>query len=219
MNNILNIVSSSSSGNCYIYNQDLMIDIGVSFAKIKPYLINIKLLCLTHQHQDHINKKTLKRLIFEKPTIKIICGKWLVKILVEIGINKQNIYVLELNKKYDLGKYIIQLVPAIHDVENCGYKIIIKKDNYKIFHITDTSNLQGIEAKNYNFFSIEANYSEELLKKHIEECEDENMLYYLNRVPYTHLSQEQANNFLIENMGDNSKYEYIHQSSYNFEEE
>ena len=219
MNNILNIVSSSSSGNCYIYNQDLMIDIGVSFAKIKPYLINIKLLCLTHQHQDHINKKTLKRLIFEKPTIKIICGKWLVKILVEIGINKQNIYVLELNKKYDLGKYIIQLVPAIHDVENCGYKIIIKKDNYKIFHITDTSNLQGIEAKNYNFFSIEANYSEELLKKHIEECEDENMLYYLNRVPYTHLSQEQANNFLIENMGDNSIYEYIHQSNYNFEEE
>lgn len=219
MNNILNIVSSSSSGNCYIYNQDLMIDIGVSFAKIKSYLGNIKLLCLTHQHQDHINKKTLKRLIFEKPTIKIICGKWLVKILVEIGINKQNIYVLDLNKKYDLGKYIIQLVPAIHDVENCGYKIIIKKDNYKIFHITDTSNLQGIEAKNYNFFSIEANYSEELLKKHIEECEDENMLYYLNRVPYTHLSQEQANNFLIENMGDNSKYEYIHQSSYNFEEE
>ena len=85
--------------------------------------------------------------------------------------------------------------------------------------ITDTSNLQGIEAKNYNFFSIEANYNEELLKKHIEECEDENMLYYLNRVPYTHLSQEQANNFLIENMGDNSKYEYIHKSNYNFEEE
>ena len=68
-------------------------------------------------------------------------------------------------------------------------------------------------------FSIESNYNEELLKKHIEECEDENMLYYLNRVPYTHLSYEQANSFLIENMDDNSRFEYIHQSEYNFKEE
>lgn len=221
MNNILNIISSSSSGNCYIYNQDLMIDVGVSFVKIKSYIKNIKLLCLTHQHQDHINKKTLKKIIFEKPTLKIICGKWLVKILIELGVNKKNIYVLELEKKYDLGKYIIQLVPAIHDVENCGYKIIIKKNNYKIFHITDTSSLEGIEAKNFNLFSIEANYKQDTLERHIKECRDKgdegNKLFYLNRVKQTHLSYEQANTFLIENMGENSEYQYIHESSYNFE--
>lgn len=216
MNNILNIVSSSSSGNCYIYNQDLMLDVGVSFSKIKPYLKDIKLLCLTHRHQDHINKKTLQRLIFEKPTIKIICGKWLIKILVEIGVNKKNIYVLELNKKYDLGKYIIELIPAIHDVENCGYKIIIKKGDYKIFHITDTANLEGIEAKNYNFFSIEANYKEEVLERHLKECTQEELVY-LQRVPKTHLSWNQANTFLIENMGKNSEFQYIHESTYNFE--
>ena len=124
-----------------------------------------------------------------------------------------------INKKYDLGKYIIEPIKAIHDVPNCGYKIIIKATNYKIFHITDTSNLDNIEAKGYNLYLIESNYNEELLKKHIEECEDENMLYYLNRVPYTHLSYEQANSFLIENMGDNSRFEYIHQSEYNFKEE
>jgi mRNA degradation ribonuclease J1/J2 len=214
-----NIISSSSKGNCYIYNQDLMIDIGTAFAKIKPYLRNIKLLCLTHQHQDHINKKTLKKLLYEKPTIKIICGEWLVQMLVDLGINKKNIFVLNLNKKYNLGKYIIELVLATHDVPNCGYKITIKNNNYKIFHITDTSNLDNIEAKGYNLYLIESNYNEELLKKHIEECEDENMLYYLNRVPYTHLSYEQANSFLIENMDDNSRFEYIHQSDYNFEEE
>ena len=39
----IKVLASSSSGNCYIYNQDLTLDIGVSFAKIKPYLRNIKL--------------------------------------------------------------------------------------------------------------------------------------------------------------------------------
>lgn len=218
MNDILNIISSSSSGNCYIYNQDLMLDIGVAFSKIKPYIRDIKLLCLTHRHIDHLNKKTLKRLVYEKPTIKIICGEWLVELLVELGVSKKNIYVLKLDKQYDLGKYIIKLVPAIHDVPNCGYKIIIKKNNYKIFHITDTSDVSHIEAKNFNLFCIEANYNQAILEEHIRNCEDENEMFYLQRIPNTHLSFEMANSFLIENMGNQSEYCYIHKSSYNYKE-
>lgn len=222
MNNILNIISSSSSGNCYIYNQDLMLDIGVSFTKIKTYIKDIKLLCLSHQHGDHLNKKTIKKLLYEKPTIKIVCGEWLVQILVDLGINKKNIFVLKLNKKYDLGKYIIELIPAIHDCSNCGYKITIKDNNYKIFHITDTSDISNIDAKNYDLYCIEANYNEELLEEHINqalESEDsENKLYYLNRVKNTHLSSKQAVDFLLENMSDTSEYIYLHKSSYNYEE-
>lgn len=48
MSEIANIISSSSKGNCYIYNNDLMIDIGVPFRKIKDYKNDIKILCLTH---------------------------------------------------------------------------------------------------------------------------------------------------------------------------
>ena len=61
---------------------------------------------------------------------------------------------------------------------------------------------------------------QEILQKHIEQCEpDDDKLVYLNRVPRTHLSQDQANQFLLDNMGENSVYEYIHQSKYNFEYE
>lgn len=222
MNDILNIISSSSKGNCYIYNKDIMLDIGVSFIKIKEYLKDINLILLTHCHQDHVNKKTLAKVIYEKPTIKIACGIWMVKLLMNLGVPLKNIYVLELNKTYNLGKYIIQPVPAEHDVPNCGYKIIIKKNNYKIFHITDTSNLKNIEAKGYDLFCIENNYTTELLEKHIKDCieneEDKNKLYYLERAKVTHLSSEECNSFLIENMSENSCFEYIHQSSYNFEE-
>lgn len=213
-----NIISSSSKGNCYIYNQDLMIDIGVAFAKIKPYINNIKLLCITHIHSDHLNKKTIKKMIYEKPTIKIVCGKWLVEILVNLGINKKNIFVFELNKKYDLGKYVIELVPAIHDVENCGYKIVIKENNYKIFHITDTNSVDHIQAKNYDLYLVENNYQEDILKEHLKKAieeNDENKTYYLQRTLKTHLSKNDCDNFLVENMGQNSIYEYVHLSSYN----
>lgn len=221
-NNILNIISSSSKGNCYIYNKDLMLDIGVNFVKIKPYIRDLKLLLLTHRHQDHINRKTLQKLIYEMPTLKIVCGEWIVQLLIDLGVSKKNIYVLKINKKYDLGKYIIEPVEAIHDVPNCGYKIIIKATNYKIFHITDTSSLDGIEAKGFDMFSIESNYNEELLEQHIQECiennDDENKLFYLQRVAKTHLSDRSCTDFLLENMGNNSIYEKIHQSSYNYKE-
>ena len=216
MNEILNIISSSSKGNCYIYNKDLMLDIGVSFAKIKPYIRNLKLLLLTHRHQDHINRKTLQKLIYEMPTLKIVCGEWMVQLLVDLGVNKKNIYILKLNKKYDLGKYIIEPVEAIHDVPNCGYKITIKATNYRIFHITDTSNVSHIEAKNFNLYCIESNYKDEILEYHKQICGNEDEMYYLDRVDKTHLSYSKANDFLINNMGDNSQFEYIHQSSYNF---
>ena len=57
---------------------------------------------------------------------------------------------------------------------------------YKVNQINDTC----VE------FILEPN--EDILKQHIENCEDDNQLYYLNRVPRTHLSYEQANSFLIE---------------------
>ena len=205
------VVASSSSGNCYIYNKDLMIDIGVSYSKIKDYLKSIKVILLTHAHSDHLNKKTLKKSLFEHPNIKIICGKWLVDILVQLGINKQNIWILQTEKKYDIGEYIIEPVIAVHDIPNCGYKIIIKNNNYKFFHISDTSTVKHIEAKDYDWASIEANYetAEELYKK-IEKEHEEGIKYsHYERSLHTHLSQLDAINWLQKNNITN--YRFIHE--------
>ena len=84
--------------------------------------------------------------------------------------------------------------------------------------IVRTGNVDNVKAKNYDLYLIEANYKEEILEKHKKECLQEELVY-LNRVPETHLSWEQANTFLIENMGKNSEYQYIHESNYNFEGE
>ena len=213
MNDIVNIISSSSGGNSYIYNKDILLDIGVNFKKIQPYIKDIKLVLLTHVHGDHLNKNTLKKLLYERPTIKIVCCFWLVDELLKIGIDKKSIYVLELEKKYDLGKYIIEPIPAIHDKPNCGYKIMIKENNYKIFHITDTNSIDHIIAKDYNLYMIEANYTdEEELENRIKQDYDNGLAFsHYERVKKTHLSQLKAYNWLQKNMNKNSEFVFLHE--------
>ena len=104
-----------------------------------------------------------------------------------------------------------------HDVPN--HCLHININDKKALYIVDTCSVDGIKAKDYDLYLIENNYQTELLYKHINECEDKNKLYYLTRVPRTHLSAEQCNSFLIENMNDNSDFCYIHQSNYNFKGE
>ena len=211
------ILGSSSKGNCIIIEDILMLDCGVSYKKIKPYLKKVKIIFLSHIHQDHLNKKTIRQLAYDYPTIKFIVGSVdVVKALSELKIDYRNVYILDYPKKYDLGILKVKLEPLYHDVPNYALKweIYGKKGIY----VVDTNKIDHIEAKKYDLYLIENNYQTDLLQQHIDNCDDENKLIYLHRVPKTHLSSEQANSFLIENMGENSKFEYIHQSNYNYKE-
>lgn len=218
-----NIISSSSKGNCIIVEDILMLDCGLSYKKIKPYLKKIKLIFISHDHQDHLNNKTTKQIAYNYPTIKFLTGSNIVvEKLVNCGVDKKNIIILNATPHcwWDLGIMRVKLEKLYHDTPNYALKVaMLKNDEWKkCLYIVDTASVDHIEAKNYDLYLIENNYQEKLLQEHIDNCEDENKLYYLNRVPNTHLSSEKANSFLIENMGSNSTYEYIHQSSYNYEE-
>ena len=210
------IIGSSSKGNCIVVEDILMLDCGVSYSKIKKYLSKVKLVFISHVHQDHLLPSTIKKIAYNYPTIKFITGSEdVVKKLVDCNVNKKNIYVLKNGIRYDLGLIKVRLITLYHDVENYGLKW--EKNSKKGIYVVDTERIDHIVAQDYDLYLIENNYREDILKKHIEECEDENILRYLQRVPNTHLSDEQCNSFLIDNMGSNSVYEYIHQSDYNFE--
>ena len=211
MNN-LNIIASSSAGNCYIYFDDLMLDIGVPYNKIKPYIQQIKFILLSHQHTDHLNIKTLQKVIYENPKIKICCGFFLVDKLVNANIPKKNIFVLELDKSYIIGDYVITPCMAIHDISNFGYKIHNTKTNFKVFHISDTSEIDHIQAIGYDLYAIEGNYEtdEELYKK-IKQDDEQGKYSHYRRVLQTHLSQLQAINWLDKNNTNGGKYIFIHQ--------
>ena len=118
--------------------------------------------------------------------------------------------------KYDLGLLKVRLVYLFHDVDNYALKWEI--NGKKGIYAVDTNKIDHIVAQDYDLYLIESNYNEDLLEQHIQECEDEDRLYYLDRVKRTHLSSKACNDFLLENMGENSEYVRIHKSQYNYKE-
>lgn len=216
-----NIVESGSKGNMILVNDTIALDMGITYKKAKPYLKNLKLIFISHLwlHKDHLLPITIKTLIYNKPSIKIISGsEEVVKVLInQCNVPSKNIFLLKPQKWYDIGLCKVKLDELVHDTPN--YAIHIDYNNEKMLYVVDTADISHIEAKAYDMYCIEANYNDEVLKKHIEECNDKNKLYYLNRVSRTHLSEMKARDFLIENMGANSSYLYLHKSNYNFIEE
>ena len=214
------IISSSSNGNCLIFNKYLAIDMGISFKKISPYLKNLKVILLTHEHTDHFDKTCIKMIAYNKPTLKWLCGDWLVKSLIDLDVSKKNIYVVESGKTYDLGLFRVMPIETYHDVRNMSYKIDFKP--ITIYYATDTKKLDYLDClKGLDYYFVENNYSREELQERIKEKEEKGEFVYEYRVKETHMSAEEVNSFLIEMMNDNSQFVYCHQhkSSYNFEEE
>ena len=205
------IIESGSSGNATIVENIILIDCGVSFKKLKDYYQELKLVLLTHIHSDHFNKTTLKKLAKERPTLRFGCCEWLVKDLIECGVDKRNIDVYDNISSFKYSdNLIVTTFDLQHDVLNCGYKLFVNDKKY--FYATDTNSLENIEAKDYDMYFIEGNYKdkkqlEERKQKHIEKGE----YYYEDRVEKTHLSQVQATEWLMENMDSNSQYIFMHE--------
>lgn len=198
------IINTGSDGNCTIVNDIIAIDMGVSYKRLSPYIKSLKLIFISHCHGDHFNKTTVKLLAKNRPTVRFAVGGYLVNDLVELGVNKANIDVIEVCKKYDYGLFKISPVKLYHDVPNMGIRVFM--NNEKLIYATDTYTLDGISAKNYDVYLIEGNYiDEEELKSRADND------FYYNRVKRTHLSKEYATNWLLENMGDNSKYQFMHE--------
>lgn len=204
------IVSSGSNGNCLIIDKKIMIDIGVPYSKIEDKVDNIKVICITHGHKDHLNITTIRKLKREHPNIKYICGDYLVpKLVSEAHLNKNSIFVLRLANWYDIGLLKVKIDLLYHDVPNVCYHI--EYNGKKIFYATDTGRIDHIVAKNYDYYFLEANYdTDSELEEKIQEAQEKGEFSYLKRVKYTHLSQLQALNWLEENQGENSSYIFMH---------
>lgn len=206
------IISTGSKGNAVVIDDRILIDCGVPFKAIEPYLKKIKLILLTHEHSDHINTATVKRIAFEKPNIRFACGKWLARKLLDAGVKAQNIDICRMNRGYTYGGIIIAPFELYHDVPNCGWRIMLP-DGKRIFYATDTGSLDGIEAKGYDLYFIEANHTEDEIAEKIAEKQANGEYAYEVRAAHTHLSKEQADRFIIENAKATSEFIYLHMHS------
>lgn len=203
------IISSCSTGNSTIVRNIILIDCGVTFKKLEKYYKKLKIVLLTHIHSDHFKKETIKKLAQERPTLRFACCEWLLKPLLECGVERKNIDILEIGTKYDYKLFKIVPIKLYHDVPQCGYRVLF--DNYKVIYMTDTKTVEGISAKNYDLYLVEANYKEKELEERIKQKQLQGDFTYEWRVKDTHLSEEQCVEFLLNNMGENSEYVFMHQ--------
>lgn len=141
--------------------------------------------------------------------MRFACCEWLLEPLLECGVSRKNIDILQIGTKYDYKLFKIIPIKLYHDVPQCGYRVLF--DNYKVIYMTDTRTVEGISAKNYDLYLIEGNYEDEKLEERIRRKQQEQKYCYEYRARYTHLSKGQASDFLLKNMGDNSEYVFMHE--------
>lgn len=207
-----NILATGSKGNAVVVGRSVLIDCGVAYKAVEPFINDIRLVLLTHIHGDHFNPSTLRRIANEKPLMRFGAGRWLVRSLVDAGVRERQIDVLEPNFSYDYGICKVETFHLLHDVPNCGYKVHFPGG--KAMYATDTRNLDGVVAKDYDLYLLEGNYGEEEIESRIADKVANGQYAYEIRVKSTHLSREQCDNFVAKNGGINSQYVYLHGHEY-----
>jgi phosphoribosyl 1,2-cyclic phosphodiesterase len=207
------VIGSSSSGNCYILqgnNTSLIIEAGIKFQEVQKAL-NFDLSkivgCLiSHGHGDH--SKYTKNFI--KAGINIYSSKECGEQIKIINHPRFNI----LDKKQEIGEFLVMPFELIHDVKCLGFYIYHAEMGYLCF-ITDT-NYSPFKFTNLNHIMIECNYNQELLNENRRQGKNHYVVY--KRTEQSHISQQTCENFLKSNdLTDVNNIILIHLSSSNID--
>lgn len=206
------IISTGSQGNAVLIQNSILIDCGVPFSRLADDYKSLKLVLLTHIHGDHFNPTTLRRLTRERPTLRFACCTWLCAPLVDAGVKANQIDAIRTDRWYTYkGLCRIKAQETKHDVQNCCWHVELQQYPIdRLFYATDTNNLNGIKAKGYNLYLVEANYEEADIQDRIAEKKINGEFVYEKRVMREHLSKEKADDWLYSNMAANSEYVYMH---------
>lgn len=205
-----NVLQTGSKGNATLIENTVLIDCGVSFRRLKPYVLDIQIVLLTHIHNDHFLHTTIERLAKERPTVRFATPTWLLKDVLACKVNKSQIDIIEIDTIYKYGLFTIQAFSLIHNEPNCGYKVHFSNGK-KYIYATDTNRIDHIKAKGYDLYMIEANYLEDDLVDRVKDKLSNNDFIYEYDVLENHLSEEKALDWLYQNMESHSQYILMHQ--------
>lgn len=156
----LNILGSSSSGNCYILQSDteaLILEIGVSLTKVKQALgfntTKVAGLLISHSHGDHSKYSKEAEMTFPTYANK--------HVIEAKGLRRTT--EIQAEKGFKVGNFKVLPFHAAHDVPTVGF-LINHSDFGNMMFLTD-SFLCDYTFDNLNHILIEANYSDECLEE------------------------------------------------------
>lgn len=210
------VIASGSSGNAVVINGQILIDCGVPFKALEGVKKDLKLVLLTHAHGDHFKPRTVRALHKERPALRWGCCEWMAGPLLEAGVDKRVIDVLKPDKPGGTSRAMIynglaavRPEPLVHDAPNCGWHIGHGAE--WLFYATDTATLDGVKAPGYDLYLIEANHRREELEARAKAKRAAGEYAYEYRAAANHLSEEQALDWLYQQMGPSSRYVFLHQ--------
>lgn len=217
------IIRTGSKGNALyvkIGGMNLLIDCGVPYKYVQGYVFDAVL--LTHSHGDHFNPLTVSKIIRDQPKCYFIApGSMMSDMLSLMGARSktrlENVS-FHTNEKIFFGKdLILTSFPLQHDIPNIGW--FIQSDEESMLYATDTNSMDGLDFKNLDYYFIEANYDADEIMNKIAEKKGAGEFCYEERVIRTHMSRQQADQWLANNAGENSKFIYMHEHTDAHQEE
>lgn len=193
------IISTGSKGNAVLLGGKVLIDCGVPYAKVKPYVDRLALVLITHTHGDHLNPGTARRLARERPALAFGCGVDAAKVLMSVGV--RNIGLMREGAIGRLGPEItVTPYDVPHDVPCLAYSVEI--DGESCFYATDCKDLYGISAPGHDLYMVEANYEDGEMDERISEKLDRKEYIYEVRARAQHMSKADALQWLMANAGE-----------------
>lgn len=156
------IISSGSKGNCVVID-NVMVDCGIPYKKLKEHLYDVDYLLITHRHGDHINRRAYKKIREEFPEIVVITNSDVAE-AVEDDVD----YIIEPVTPLELEDYTFEAFVCIHDVTTYGYfwSWIDPETEEKIdiIYATDTHDYRYAPAKKkFDYLFLESNHDENKL--------------------------------------------------------
>lgn len=203
------IIQTGSTGNCTILENILALDMGVAFKKVAPCMRDLQLVFVSHEHGDHFKESTIRNLARSRPMLRFCGGEFLVQKFLDAGVSPRNIDILEIGTTYDYGVFKIEPIPLNHDVPNYGLRVFMK--GQKAVYIVDTGHLEGVEAKGYNLYLVEANHTTAEIEERAAEKRAAGEYCYEIRAAENHLSYEQTIDWITENMDARGIWIPMHQ--------
>lgn len=158
------ILGSGSKGNCVVI-ENVMVDCGIAFKKMKDVLYDVDYLLITHQHGDHLGKRAYHKIRNQFPNIITIANSAVAK-----QVDDDVDYIVEAGQELDLEEYTFHTFKCIHDVPTQGYYWTFEEETedgtkkIDIIYATDTHDYRyAPPKKKFDYLFLESNHDENKL--------------------------------------------------------
>lgn len=192
------VIGSGSKGNSVVIG-NVMVDCGLPFKKLQPYLYDVDYLLITHSHGDHVKETTLNRIKKMFPKI-IIIGNHEVHQLFEVDIIANDKFPV-ITKDYTFHPFHVK-----HDVLCYGYHW--EMNDQEVFYVTDAAELPEFEEDyKVDLFFLESNHSAEKVQAAAKHS------FHAAFGSSRHLSHDQAKLFyFMHRRNKDTLWEILHKS-------